>query len=89
MATQDCFDQNILKISPISNFMNNPHNLSSKPLVFYGNNVQQIVTNVVPMLPNQPLVVDDYTIRDPIVANPSVLSEHVIFNMSIKYFEIN
>lgn len=83
MATQDCFDQNILKISPISNFMNNPHNLSSKPLVFYGNNVQQIVTNVVPMLPNQPLVVDDYTIRDPIVANPSVLSEHVIFNMSI------
>lgn len=85
MATQDCFDQNVLKISPISNFMDNPHNLSTKPLVFYGNNVQQNITNVVPVLPNQPLVIDDYTIRDPIVSNPSILSEQVIFNLNIRY----
>ncbi len=84
MATQECFDQNLLKISPISNFMDNPHNKSLNPKVFYGNSYQQYISNVVPVITGVPLIIDDYTIRDPIVANPLVLTEHVIFNITIK-----
>lgn len=36
-----------------------------------------------PVITGVPLIIDDYTIRDPIVANPLVLTEHVIFNITI------
>ena len=88
MATQECFDQNLLKISPISNFMNNPHNLSSNPKIFFGNSYQHYTSNVVPLVPTRPLVIDQYTIGDPIVANPAELSEHVIFSINIRQFKI-
>ena len=42
IATQDCFDQNVLKISPINNSMDNWHT------AFYGNSYQgtYIVNNL-------------------------------------------
>lgn len=83
MATQTCFDQNVLKISPISNFMNNPHNLSSSPKIFYGNSYQQYASNVQPLATSRPLVIDQYTISDPIVSNPAIISEHIIFNINV------
>ncbi len=85
MATQECFDQNVLKISPISNFMDNPHDLANPPIKFYGNNYQSFKSNVQPLNPNLPLIIDDYTIRDPIVANPKVLVEQIIFNITVRY----
>ncbi len=84
MATQTCFDQNVLKISPISNFMNNPHNLSSSPKIFYGNSYQQYASNVQPLATSRPLVIDQYTISDPIVSNPAIISEHIIFNINVR-----
>lgn len=83
IATQSCFDQNLLQITPISNFMNNPFNLSANPVIFYGNSYQQYVSNVNPT-DTLPLVIDQFTIRDPTVAHTANINTHVYWNITFR-----
>lgn len=71
IATQECFDQNVLKIQPLNNSMD------GWKTVFYGNSYQQQggifnAASSVNSLDTLPLIIDEYTIRDPEVTNQNI-----------------